>query len=149
MTPRKINLFMIANLPSVYICGVRVKELNAKICKTGVRYKWINKNPFKSMFWAVQGMAAELSTGALVMQHIEASGKNVSMLLLNTKATFLKKAKGKIVFTCEEGDLIKDTLKQTINSGEGATCWMKSVGTNEMGEKVSEFYFEWTVKLRK
>ena len=28
-----------------------------------VRHKWFNQNPFKSMFWAVQGMAAELSTG--------------------------------------------------------------------------------------
>ena len=33
------------------------------------------------MFWAVQGMAAELATGALVMQKIKASGKNISMLV--------------------------------------------------------------------
>ena len=33
------------------------------------------------MFWAVQGMAAELTTGALVMAKINESGKKISMLV--------------------------------------------------------------------
>ena len=32
-----------------------------------VKHRWINQNPFNSMYFAVQAMAAELSTGALVM----------------------------------------------------------------------------------
>ncbi len=47
------------------------------------------------MFWAVQGMAAELSTGALVMAAIKESDQNISMLVANNKATFSKKAKRK------------------------------------------------------
>ena len=46
------------------------------------------------MFWAVQGMAAELSTGALVMGPTSrASGKPISMLVANNKGSFMKKAK--------------------------------------------------------
>jgi hypothetical protein len=51
----------------------------------------------------VQGMAAELTTGALVMDKIQQSGKNISMLLLNNKASFTKKATGRITFTCNQG----------------------------------------------
>jgi hypothetical protein len=32
-----------------------------------VKHRWINQNPFNSMYFAVQAMAAELATGALVM----------------------------------------------------------------------------------
>ena len=61
------NLYNFFNLPSVWWCGVRVKSVDEKSCLVKVRHSWINQNPFKSMFWAVQGMAAELTTGILLM----------------------------------------------------------------------------------
>ena len=100
------------------------------------------------MFWAVQGMAAELSTGAMVMAKIRASGKRISMLVANNKATFTKKATGRITFQCDEGNLIDDAIKKTIETGEGQTFWMNSVGKNEDGVEVSNFSFEWTIKLK-
>jgi hypothetical protein len=113
-----------------------------------VRHRWFNQNPFRSMFWAVQGMAAELSTGAMVITQIRESGQRISMLVASNKANFSKKAVGKITFTCEDGHLIGEALRKTIETGEGQTFWMKSTGINEDGEVVSTFYFEWTVKLR-
>eukprot|EP01093_Parvamoeba_rugata_P005596 TRINITY_DN1829_c0_g1_i5.p3 TRINITY_DN1829_c0_g1~~TRINITY_DN1829_c0_g1_i5.p3 ORF type:complete len:104 (+),score=25.41 TRINITY_DN1829_c0_g1_i5:72-383(+) len=101
------------------------------------------------MFWAVQGMAAELSTGAMMIDQIEATGKKISMLVANNKANFSKKATGKITFTCNDGHLIKEALEKTIATGEGQTIWMKSVGVNEDGVVVSTFDFEWTVRLKK
>ncbi|PIQ17019.1 MAG: thioesterase, partial [Flavobacteriales bacterium CG18_big_fil_WC_8_21_14_2_50_32_9] len=46
-------------------------------------------------YFAVLAMAAELSTGALVLQKIKTSNKKVSMLVTHQKSTFLKKAKGR------------------------------------------------------
>lgn len=100
------------------------------------------------MFWAVQGMAAELATGALVMQEIRRSGRPVSMLVLNNRANFQKKARGRIAFRCEDGPDLKATLARALETGEGQTVWMKSVGVNEAGEVVSEFHFEWTLKVK-
>jgi len=100
------------------------------------------------MYWVVQGMAAELSTGALVMSEIRDSDHNISMLIANNKATFLKKATGRINFTCEDGLLIKHAIQKTIETGEGQTCWMKAEGMNSEGIPVSVFEFEWTVKLK-
>ena len=100
------------------------------------------------MFWAVQGMAAELSTGALVMSCIRSSGKPVSMLVANNKGTFNKKARGRIHFCCEDGEKIKSAIDKAISTGEGQTCWMNSKGYDRDGNLVSEFDFEWTVKLR-
>ena len=101
------------------------------------------------MFWAVQGMAAELTTGALMMRQIQKSGKRISMLVLNNNANFSKKATGRITFTCDQGNEVNDAIQKTIETGEGQTVWMKSVGVNEEGVIVSTFNFEWTVRVKK
>ena len=100
------------------------------------------------MFWAVQGMAAELTTGALVMAKINESEKKISMLLANNNATFTKKAIGKITFVCSEGSKIDATILKAIETGEGQTVWMQSIGTNEEGIQVSNFNFEWSLKTK-
>lgn len=148
LTPRKINTFNIFKLPAVFLTGVRVKTISNESCTVSVKYKWINQNPFKSMFWAVQGMAAELTTGALVMDKIQQSGKNISMLVLNNKASFTKKATGRITFTCKQGLEVNKAIAKTIETGEGQTIWLNSVGVNSEGIQVSEFNFEWTLKVK-
>ncbi|MBT8257719.1 MAG: DUF4442 domain-containing protein [Bacteroidia bacterium] len=148
LTARQVNRFNMFKLPAAYFTGVRAKSLDDNQCTVQVRHKWINQNPFRSMFWAVQGMAAELTTGALVMGKIHDSGKSVSMLVLNNRAEFRKKATGKITFICDEGNKIDDALKQTIETGEGQTVWLNAYGTNQDGVVVSNFDFEWTLKLK-
>jgi len=135
-------------LPSAYFCGVRTKYIDPNKCIVTVRHKWINKNPFKSLFWAVQGMAAELTTGALVMMKIRESGKNISMLVASNNATFSKKATGKITFVCDQGESIDQTIAKAISSGEGQTITLHATGTNTDGLEVSSFNFEWTLKLK-
>ncbi|GAA3654672.1 DUF4442 domain-containing protein [Flavivirga jejuensis] len=148
VTPRKLNAFTIFKLPAAYFCGVRTKYIDADKCIVSVRYKWINQNPFKSMFWAVQGMAAEFSTGALMISKIKESGKRISMLVTANNATFTKKATGRIRFTCHDGNLMDETIKKAIETGEGQTFWAKSIGVNEEGVEVSTFNFEWSVKMK-
>jgi hypothetical protein len=100
------------------------------------------------MYFAVQAMAAELSTGALVISQIKNSKKNISMLVANNNSNFTKKATGRIQFTCIDGHLINNAIQATIATGEGQTFWMKSIGTNEKGEQVSEMNFEWSIRLK-
>lgn len=149
LTPNKINTFTLFKLPSAYLTGVRVKKISEETCVTSVKLKWINQNPFNSMFWAVQGMAAELSTGALVMAQIRESGAKVSMLVANNKASFTKKATGRITFTCNDGAAMQEAISATVATGEGKTCWMKAEGVDEAGDVVSVFEFEWTVRRKK
>ena len=149
VTTGQVNVFMFFKLPSAWWCGVRLKYIDDTKAVASVRHRWANQNPFKSMFWAVQGMAAELATGAMVTAQIRETGKRISMLVQNNTANFSKKATGRITFTCEDGHLIKEALEKTIATGEGQTIWMKSVGVNTDGVVVSTFKFEWTVRLKK
>jgi hypothetical protein len=147
-TSTKLNSFLFFKLPSAFISGVRVTHIDESKCLVSVKHRWINQNPFKSMYFAVQAMAAELATGALVMYHIKESGKNISMLVANNKGSFTKKATGRITFTCIDGTKIKEAIDATIATGEGQTFWMKSLAVNEKGEQVSEMDFEWSIRIK-
>lgn len=148
ITPKNVNLFLLMKLPSAFICGVRVKSLSREVCVVSVKHRWINQNPFRSMYFAVQAMAAELSTGALVLSEIKESGKNISMLVGSNKATYSKKATGRITFTCTDGNLVSEAIFNAINSGKGQSVTLKSVGKNENDETVSEMEFDWQIKVK-
>lgn len=148
VSTRKLNLFLLFKLPAAYFCGVRTTALTDTACSVSVKHRWINQNPFKSMFWAVQGMAAELTTGALVMSKVKESGKNISILVASNNALFTKKATGRIIFTCQQGEAIDSTIQKAIETGEGQTVTLNSKGINKEGVQVSDFNFEWTLKVK-
>lgn len=148
LTSDKINKLLFFKLPSAYWCGVRTKALNGSECQTSVTFKWINQNPFKSMYFAVQAMAAELSTGALCMYHLDDKKANVSMLVASCRSVFTKKAVGKIVFSCQQGNEVAHAIDRAIQTGEGVTCTLVSIGKDEVGHEVSRMEFDWTFKKR-
>ncbi|WP_370000045.1 DUF4442 domain-containing protein [Winogradskyella sp.] len=148
LSPSKINSFLLFKLPAAYFTGVRTKSLDDTTCVVTVKHRWINQNPFNSMFWAVQGMAAELTTGALVMKKIRESGKKISMLVASNNGTFTKKARGRITFKCEDGHKIDEAIAKAVATGEGQTVWLSSNGINADGVEVSSFKFEWTLKVK-
>ena len=99
------------------------------------------------MFWAVQGMAAELTTGMLLTNSIKDSNANISMLLVSNKSSFHKKAVGRLTFICEEGENAKELINSTIKNVT-SKAWFKAKGYDETGDLVSEFDFEWSCKKR-
>ena len=100
------------------------------------------------MFWAVQGMAAELSTGALIIMKIKQLNRNISMLVIKNEAQFIKKAKGQIIFSCSQGKEIDMLLQKAIETGIGQTITLTAEGRDASGDVVSVFNFLWSVKLK-
>ncbi len=101
------------------------------------------------MYWAVQGMAAELSTGLLVSERVQkALPEKVSMLVFESKAEFSKKAKGRILFTCKAGKELDEIFEKVLNTDEGYIIPLTSIGTDESGDVVSKFVFTWTLKRK-
>ena len=139
---------MLFKLPAAWLSGVRLTLIDESKCEVKVRFKWINQNPYRSMFWAVQAMAAELTTGMLLTKSIQDSNSDISMLLVSNKSSFYKKAVGKITFVCDEGEIAKQLINSTIKNTT-SKAWFKAKGYDEAGDQVSEFDFEWSCKKRK
>lgn len=138
------HFFLWHKLPAAYWSGVRLKRCDRQKAVTTVPYKRMSQNPFGSTYFACLAMAAELSTGILVLAATQ--GSRVSMLVVNMEAKFLKKATGITYFECKDGSLAFDAVRQTLETGEGVVMQMRSVGRNEAGEEVAEFVFTWSVK---
>lgn len=148
MNKTQFHLYLFTKIPISWLAGVRLKEINDETCSTKVKFGWLNQNPFNSMFWAVQGMAAEFSTGFLCAEKIRKSGKKISMLVVHNQADFTKKAIGKISFTCNQGKELDQIIQKAIETGEGQTLRMYSEGKDEKGDTVSKFAFTWSFKVK-
>lgn len=141
------KLFFLLKLPMAFLSGLRISKLQKEECVVRVKYNYLTKNPFKSMYFACQAMAAELSTGMLCFEAVKR--KNISLLVVRMEAQYIKKAVGNINFTCSEGSLIQATIQEALKSGKGETITVKSIGIDENGDTVSEFQFCWSFKKRK
>jgi hypothetical protein len=148
MTKFKIQVLLLTQLPIAWIAGLKLFSYSEDACSISVKLGFLNKNPFQSMFWAVQGMAAELSTGLLCIDTIKKSKHTISMLVVEQKGQFFKKAKGKIIFTCLQGAEIKDLIQKAIDTKESQTISLTSSGIDELGDEVSTFEFVWSFKLK-
>lgn len=142
----KMKIYMLLNLPMAFIAGIKIIDISESKAVISVPYKFLNKNPFRSIYFAVLSMAAELSSGIIALNEVSNASVPMSMLVLNMKASFTKKARTKIIFVCDQGDLVRNTISNSITSGEGQTIDIVSVGIDEEGEKVAEFIFTWTFK---
>ena len=148
MNQLKYTFFLFFQLPSAFFCGVRLKYLDSFKSIVSINHSWFNKNPFKSIFWAAQGMAAELTTGSLIKNAIKESGMNVSYLVIENKSSFYKKATGKIIFECNQGKELQDLFNSFDKDNNKAIIELKSIGTDSNNIKVSEFSFTWSLKVR-
>lgn len=139
---------MLTKLPSAWFAGLRIEELAEQKAVISVRQKWFNKNPFRSIYVAILSMPAEVSTGILSMAALYKRNPSVSMIAVAMEGSFVKKATGKVLFTCSDGLQINEAVEKAIGTGEPVTVKCHSIGRNEQNETVAEFYFTWSFKVR-
>ena len=148
-SPISFGFFLTTKLPAAFFVGLRLKHIDENTCTIRIRHSWFSKNPFKSMYFAAEAMAAEMSTGLLAFGHLYQQDTKVSMLVIKMEASYYKKGTGMLSFTCPDGALVKNAIAQTIKTGEGVTLISKSIGKNENNEVVAEFNFTWSFKAKK
>ena len=144
----KYKMFLLAKLPMGFFAGLRVDTLTPDECTISVPYKWLNKNPFNSMYFAVLAMAAELSTGLPSRLAIHKAEKKTSMLVTSLNATYSKKAKGRIRFVCKDQQKIYQAITRTNTSGEWETASLESIGYDDANDEVARFNIEWSYRAR-
>lgn len=147
----KLAAFMASKLPMGLIAGLRIRDLTADRCVTTVRYGWLTTNPFKSTYFAVLAMGAEMASGALGLSLVRAAPVPVSILIVGMNADFVKKATDTTTFVCEDGANIREAVVAAVRQGpggEGTTVVTRVVGTNQAGEVVARFSFTWSFRVK-
>jgi len=143
-----MRLYMLKNLPLGLIAGLRVEQLKDDCCAVSVPYAWRTTNPFRSIYFAAQAMAAEMSTGAMALGAVRVAPVPVALLIVDLKASFGKKATAKTTFRCTQGAALRQAVACTLASGEAATASVVTVGQMADGTEVARFTFTWSFKRR-
>jgi hypothetical protein len=146
--PFLLRVFLLFKIPLGFLTGMKVIELNQEKAISTVNFKWLNRNPFKSLYFGVQCMAAELCTGAIALMAIYKVRPSVAGIVTGCEAEFVKQAKSRVYFTCENGKEIFAAVELCKNSDEGQIVKVKSVGKTKDGTTVSVFHFTWSFKRR-
>ncbi|MBO6537263.1 MAG: YiiD C-terminal domain-containing protein [Balneolaceae bacterium] len=148
MTEKAFEDYLKTHIPIAWEAGVRLQYYSDKSCSIAVTLGRMNQNPFGSMFWAVEGMAAEFAGGIMLLNKIQDSGISISTLVIDGTMEFYKKAVGTIIFTCSDGNLIDQQIDLALCSKEAQTLELTSVGWDEAGDQVARFTFQWSIKVR-
>tara|TARA_Y100001972_G_C7659581_1_gene332494 strand:- start:29 stop:520 length:492 start_codon:yes stop_codon:yes gene_type:complete len=144
----KFWLYLISSVPMGWIAGMRIRSLDESKCVTSVPFKWLTKNPFKSMYFAVQSMAAELSTAVPCLLAVQGHKPSVAFIIVDMKASFIKKATDRVFFTCEDVPNAFKAVEKCISRQVAQTTTFKTIGKMKDGTVVAEFEFTWSFKQR-
>lgn len=140
------RIYLAKSLPAAFFAGLRISSLSTSSAVVGIRYSWFSKNPFRSIYFAVLAMAAEMSTGILALVHAQHRRPRISMLVLSMQASFHKKAVGRVRFECHDGDKIRQAIEEAVSTKNGITCNTLSKGYDEQNRCVAEFTITWSFK---
>ncbi len=148
LSPFKQKLFYLKSLPMGLISGIRLVQLDEDRAVSEVPFRWCNKNPFNSMYFAVQSMAAELSTAAPVMLALKDFDADVALIIVDLRVEFVKKAQSKTTFTCTEYRRIYEIIAQLKQAEDTAAIAVKTTGRDADDNEVATFYFTWSFRRR-
>ena len=146
--PVKFRMFLFLNLPSALFSGIKITLLSPDKSEVIVPYKWFTKNPFRSTYFACLSMAAEMSTGILIMQHIYKRVPKCSILVQDCKGVFVKKAIGVTTFTCLSGREIELAIEEAYLTNQAKIVKIPSIGYDKYGEVVANFEINWSIKVK-
>ena len=93
-------------------------------------------------------MAAELSTGALALLAVEGLKSDVNFILIGISGDFIKKAKDRTFFICNEGEKLHEVVKKARETKKQQKVTVSTIGYNKSSEIVSKFEFTWSFKLK-
>jgi hypothetical protein len=145
----KFRVYLLRNLPLGFLVKLKIDEISSTECITSVPFNWLTKNPFKSMYFAVQSMAAELSTATGCLVATLNQKPSIAFIIVSCKATFYKKATQRVRFRCSDVHLAYEAIESCKKTGEAVQKTFKTVGIQKDGTIVSEFEFTWSFKQRK
>lgn len=146
-TSWRMRLFLLRKLPSAWFMGISVVQCDGIGCTVSLPYRWQSQNPFRSIYFAAQCAAGELSTGLLAMTALQ-DRPHISMLVTRIEAEFLKKSAAKLLFTCTAGTEVDATVAETLKREDAQTLRMESTGCLPDGTVAARVWITWSFKRK-
>ncbi len=148
LRPWNFRLYLWARLPLAACAGLSLRRLDEAACTVALPGGWRTQNPFRSMYFAAQAMAAEMSTGAPAMMLAEGASASVSMLVREVRGVFTRRIQDGADFTFEDLPGMRAAVERAVATGESESFVARSTGRAKDGAPASEFEITWSFKRR-
>lgn len=146
-----VRLWSLQNVFLLWLVRPEILELNADRCVARVGLNWrTRRRDINAMYLGTLCMGADIAAGLIAFQLAREQGQRFSFIFKDLKAEFLKRAEDDVVFTNDDGAVIRDLLRRTTESGEREEATVRVVATvpAKLGEEPVA-RFELTLSMKK
>jgi len=145
-----IRLFGLLKIPLVAHMRPVVEEMTEERCVIRFPLGRRTRNHLGAMYFGALCIGADCAGGAIAMRRIQASREPVQFVFKDFSARFLKRAEGDVLFTCEDGALIRALVDRAAASGKREEATVKVVATvpEKLGAEPVAL-FELTISLKR
>ena len=137
-------------VPMIWLTRASVVEADDRHCVVRIPFSRRNRNHLRSIYFGVLCIGADVAGGLIAMRTIAKENAGVSLIFKDFKADFLKRAEGDVLFSCDDGEAIREIVRRAVASGERehVTVHVTARVPSKLGEEpVAQF--DLTLSLKK
>ncbi|HEY0592790.1 MAG TPA: DUF4442 domain-containing protein [Thermoanaerobaculia bacterium] len=140
-----------AKVPLLFSALPEVIALDDRKSVVRIRLRRKTKNHLRSMYFGALCIGADAAGGLAAMRAIEQTGGGMSLVFKDVTARFLRRPEGHVLFTCENGEAIRELVALARSSGEREEMTVRVVATvpSLSGEEpVADFSLTLSIKQK-
>jgi Domain of unknown function (DUF4442) len=146
-----VRLWALRNVFLLWLISPKILELTNERCVVRVPLNWrTRRRDIHAMYLGTLCMGADVAAGLISFKLVQEQKAKVSFIFKDLKAEFLKRAEGDVVFTNNDGAIVQELMRRTLETGERQEATVHVVATvpSKLGdEPVAKF--ELTLSLKK
>lgn len=147
-----VRLWSLRNVFLLWLIRLKVLELTPDRCVVRVPLNFITRRrDIHAMYLGTLCMGADVAAGLIAFNLVIQRKQKVSFIFKDLKAEFLKRAEGAVHFTNDDGPVIQDLIRRTLESGERQEATVHVVATvpSKLGdEPVAKFELTLSIKRK-
>lgn len=146
-----VRLWALRNVFLIALVNPKVIELTDERCVVKVPLNWrTRRRDIGAMYLGALCIGADVASGLISFKFVQERKANVSFIFKDLKAVYFKRAEGDVYFTNEDGKVVQELMRRTLETGERqeATVHITATVPSKLGdEPVAKF--ELTLSLKK
>jgi acyl-coenzyme A thioesterase PaaI-like protein len=123
-----VRLFAL-QIPMILFVGPRVLELDESGCAIEIPLGLRTRNHLGSMYFGALHVGADLAGGLNAIVAMRKARTKASLVFADSRAEFLKRADGDVVFRARQGREVREAVERTEATGDRITVPVEVVAT--------------------
>lgn len=148
----RVRSWSLLNVFFLWLTRPQILELSDDRCVVRIPLNWrTRRRDIHAMYLGTLCMGADVAAGLIAFRLVQSRKERVSFIFKDIRGEFLKRAEGAVVFTNNDGPLIQELLRRTLESGEREEATVNVIATvpDKLGdEPVAKFQLTLSLKRR-